>query len=202
MSEVPKRVPGAADGARRVPGLARRLSARATTHSGAGSVPDQGHRTQRRAPFAVCCVLIRGVSVPKLKTLFETAYLTGAHEEELLALRWTDLELPKEGAGKMAIRRSLSWARIKGEEIRPRYFPPKTKAGRRVTVPAVCRGPRISDARWTAPGSRSAFTHALLPRAGSRTPAPSDITLASPQLRLSHDRGRRSNHRGPESARP
>jgi len=27
---------------------------------------------------------------------------------------------------------SLSWARLKGEEIRPRYFPPKTKAGRRV----------------------------------------------------------------------
>ena len=32
----------------------------------------------------------------------------------------------------MAIRRSLSWARLKGQEIRPRFFPPKTKAGRRV----------------------------------------------------------------------
>jgi integrase len=65
------------------------------------------------------------------RTLFETAYLTGAREGELLALRWTDLELPKEGSGKMVIRRSLSWARPQGEEIRPRYFPPKTKAGRR-----------------------------------------------------------------------
>ena len=72
------------------------------------------------------------------RTLFETAYLTGAREGELLALRWTDLELPKDGAGKMAIRRSLSWARPQGEEIRPRYFPPKTKAGRRtISIPAL-----------------------------------------------------------------
>ena len=66
------------------------------------------------------------------RTLFLTAFVTGAREGELLALRWTDLELTKEGPGKMAIRRSLSWARLKGEEIRPRFFPPKTKAGRRV----------------------------------------------------------------------
>ena len=72
------------------------------------------------------------------RTLFETAYLTGAREGELLALRWTDLELPKEGSGKMIIRRSLSWARLKGEEMRPRYFPPKTKAGRRtISIPAL-----------------------------------------------------------------
>jgi integrase len=66
------------------------------------------------------------------RTLFLTAFVTGAREGELLALRWTDLELTKKGPAKMAIRRSLSWARLKGEEIRPRYFPPKTKAGRRV----------------------------------------------------------------------
>jgi integrase len=66
------------------------------------------------------------------RTLFLTAFVTGAREGEQLGLRWTDLELPKEGPGKMAIRRSLSWARLQGEEIRPRYFPPKTKAGRRV----------------------------------------------------------------------
>jgi integrase len=71
------------------------------------------------------------------RTLFLTAFVTGAREGELLALRWADIELPKEGSGKMAIRRSLSWARLKGEEIRPRYFPPKTKAGRRVIeIPA------------------------------------------------------------------
>src|SRR5258708_5730345 len=38
----------------------------------------------------------------------------------------------------MAIRRSLSWARLKGEETRPRYFPPKTKAGRRsISIPGL-----------------------------------------------------------------
>src|SRR5271170_6467720 len=72
------------------------------------------------------------------RTLIETAYLTGARQGELLALRWSDLELPKEGVGKIAIRRSLSWARLKGEETRARYFPPKTKAGRRtISVPAL-----------------------------------------------------------------
>jgi integrase len=83
-------------------------------------------------------VLLRAAYPGYERTLFETAYLTGAREGELLALRWIDLELPKEGAGKMAIRRSLSWARVLGEEIRPRYFPPKTKAGRRtISIPAL-----------------------------------------------------------------
>jgi len=72
------------------------------------------------------------------RTLFGTAYLTGARQGELLALRWIDLELPKEGSGKIVIRRSLSWARPQGEEIRPRYFPPKTIAGRRtISIPAL-----------------------------------------------------------------
>ena len=34
------------------------------------------------------------------RTLFETAYLTGAREGELLALRWIDLELPKKAQEK------------------------------------------------------------------------------------------------------
>ena len=83
-------------------------------------------------------VLLQAAQSGFRRVLFETAYLTGAREGELLALRWTDLELPKEGAGKMAIRRSLSWARLKGEETRPRYFPPKTKAGRRtISIPTL-----------------------------------------------------------------
>jgi integrase len=72
------------------------------------------------------------------RTLFTIAFLTGARQGELLALRWPDLELPKEGSGKMVIRRSLSWARLKGEATRPRYFPPKTKAGRRtISIPSL-----------------------------------------------------------------
>ena len=70
--------------------------------------------------------------------MIKTAFVTGARSGELLALRWSDLELPKEGAGKIAIRRSLSWARLKGEEIRPRLYPPKTKAGvRTIRIPAA-----------------------------------------------------------------
>ena len=117
----------------------------------------------------------------------------------------------------MAIRRSLSWARLKGEEIRPRFFPPKTKAGRRVIqipdelVAALklwkLQCPKSMKSWYFrcprgAALPRSALADAFLPRARSRTPAPSDIPLASPQLRLSHDRGRRSYHRGSESARP
>jgi integrase len=87
------------------------------------------------------------------RTLFETAYLTGAREGELLALRWTDLELPNEGSGKMIIRRSLSWARLKGEPIRPRYFPPKTKSGRRtISIPALLV---VDLKRWKLESPRS-----------------------------------------------
>src|SRR5208282_4672302 len=72
------------------------------------------------------------------RTLIKTAFVSGARSGELLALRWTNLELPKEGPGKVAIRRSLSWAGPKGEAARPRYFPPKTKAGRRtISIPAL-----------------------------------------------------------------
>jgi hypothetical protein len=32
------------------------------------------------------------------------------------------------GEGKMVIRRSLSWARLRGEETRARYFPSKNQS--------------------------------------------------------------------------
>ncbi|HUO05565.1 MAG TPA: site-specific integrase [Candidatus Binataceae bacterium] len=71
------------------------------------------------------------------RTLFLVAYLSGARQGELFALRWSDLELPKEGPGTIFIRRSLSWAHLRGEEPRPRYYAPKTEAGlRRITIPA------------------------------------------------------------------
>jgi integrase len=71
------------------------------------------------------------------RTLFLTAFITGARQGELLALRWTDLELPKEGPGRMYVRRSLQWAHLKGEAIRPRFYPPKTKAGlRAISIPS------------------------------------------------------------------
>jgi integrase len=70
------------------------------------------------------------------RTLFLTAFVTGARQGELLALKWTDLELPTTGRCRMYIRRSLQWAHLKGEFIRPRFYPPKTKAGlRAISIP-------------------------------------------------------------------
>jgi integrase len=70
------------------------------------------------------------------RTLFTTAALTGARSGELFALRWSDVEIPKNGAAYIYIRRTVSWARINGEPIRPRFYPPKTKAGvRKIPIP-------------------------------------------------------------------
>jgi integrase len=70
------------------------------------------------------------------RTLFATAALTGARSGELFALRWSDIELPKEGVACLYIRRTVSWARLKGEPIRARFYPPKTKAGvRKIPIP-------------------------------------------------------------------
>jgi len=63
------------------------------------------------------------------RTLFETAYLTGAREGELLALRRPDLELPKEGAGKMVIRLSLSWARRQRRGSSSALLPTEDQSG-------------------------------------------------------------------------
>ena len=65
------------------------------------------------------------------RTLFMTVALTGMRSGEALALQWENVDLE---AGKVAVQRSLSWARRKGEDVRPRFYPPKTKAGKR-TIP-------------------------------------------------------------------
>jgi integrase len=65
------------------------------------------------------------------RTLIMTAVFTGARHDELLALQWGDLDL---NAGRVRICRSLSWARLPDEKLRPRFYPPKTKAGTR-TIP-------------------------------------------------------------------
>jgi integrase len=71
------------------------------------------------------------------RALFTTAALTGARSGELFALRWSDVEMPDGRQGYIYIRRTVSWARLKGEEIRPRYYPPKTRAGlRRIPIAA------------------------------------------------------------------
>jgi integrase len=76
------------------------------------------------APHEIRAML--GATEPGLyRALFTTAALTGARSGELFALRWSDIEMPR----AIYIRRTVSWAHVKGEPIRPRYYPPKTKAG-------------------------------------------------------------------------
>ena len=73
--------------------------------------------------------LLENADVGFYRTLFQTAALTGARHDELLALTWSDLDFD---AGKLIIRRSLSWAKVnKDDATEARFFPPKTKAGRR-----------------------------------------------------------------------
>lgn len=50
---------------------------------------------------------------------------------ELLALKRGDVQFTSsDGRGRIFVRRSLSWARTdRSEPVRPRFYPPKTKAG-------------------------------------------------------------------------
>ena len=64
------------------------------------SIPERHGRSRRRAEPAEIQLLLPAARPGFERTLFETAYLTGAREGELLALRWTDLELPKEGPAR------------------------------------------------------------------------------------------------------
>ena len=70
---------------------------------------------------------------------------------QLLALRWSDAEFEgidaetgkEPSRGRIFIRRSLSWARVKKDDgpVRPRFFPPKTKAGvRTLPIPTELAG--------------------------------------------------------------
>ena len=65
------------------------------------------------------------------RTIITTIAYTGMRHDEALALRWSDVE-PLE-AGEVRVTRTLSTAKVKGEENqnRFRWFDPKTQAGRR-----------------------------------------------------------------------
>lgn len=69
------------------------------------------------------------------RALIAAAIHTGARISELLALRWSDLQLDK---GIVTIRRTVSTARVKGEENQEkwRWFSPKTDKGfREIPIP-------------------------------------------------------------------
>ena len=69
------------------------------------------------------------------RALLFTAAATGARHDELLALSWDDVDF---SGKRISIRRSLSWARVRGstEPTKPRFYQPKTKAGTR-SIPAA-----------------------------------------------------------------
>ena len=62
------------------------------------------------------------------RTIIQTAIYTGARISELLALRWADVDPDR---SVVAIRRTVSTARVKGEAApeKHRWFNPKTKKG-------------------------------------------------------------------------
>lgn len=69
------------------------------------------------------------------KTYLTVAAACGLRSEEINALQWGDVELDAD-AGKLVVRRSLSWCRDANETgvIRPRFYGTKTRAGTR-TLP-------------------------------------------------------------------
>jgi integrase len=77
--------------------------------------------------------LLQAATPGYYRILFTTAYISGMRSGELLALKWGDVQFTSEdGRGKVFVRRSLSWARAdRSEPVRPRFYPPKTKAGLR-----------------------------------------------------------------------
>jgi integrase len=63
-----------------------------------------------------------------------TAVMTGARHDELLALKWPDVDFD---AGTLHFRRSLSWAKLPGEETRAKFFDTKTGARGNRKLPAL-----------------------------------------------------------------
>jgi integrase len=112
-----------------------RFHAAAVELTGDADSADDGDSQQVRPQDVLDASEIRrliAASRPGLhRTLIATAAATGARFGELTALRWSDVDLD---IGRIAIERSLSWARGGESTARYRFYPPKTRAGIR-TIP-------------------------------------------------------------------
>jgi integrase len=77
--------------------------------------------------------LIEAAPPGRDRVFFLLAVRTGAREGELLALTWDDFDLDER---TVSIRRTVSWAKTRAEREAglsgPRFYEPKTRAGRRV----------------------------------------------------------------------
>jgi integrase len=63
------------------------------------------------------------------RTYLLSAVLSGGRVGELTALTWPDVNF---STGRLRIRRSVSWARLRGQtDTKPRFYEPKTDAGKR-----------------------------------------------------------------------
>ncbi len=160
------------------------------------------------------------------RTLFLTAYLTGMRSGELFALRWSDIELKgidaetgKESSrGRIFVRRSLAWARVKKDDgpVRPRFFSPKTKAGvRTLPIPTELAGalrrwklqcPQsehdlvFCDGRRTADAPQHGAAFRLVASAQPRRIAQGQHALAPSLVCIGADHGGSTGDRGSEPA--
>lgn len=81
--------------------------------------------------------LIENAAMGRDRALVMTLALTGARIGEATALTWPDVDLDE---ARVHIRRSVSWAKERGVKgpPAPRFYEPKTKAGRRtIQIPTV-----------------------------------------------------------------
>jgi integrase len=95
---------------------------------------DQATRETVLSPDEIAS-LLQQAEPGQYKMLLTFLAATGLRSGEALALRWSDCQLGG-GEPKIFVKRSLSWARVHGQDIRPRWYPPKTKSGRRtISIP-------------------------------------------------------------------
>lgn len=94
---------------------------------------------------AQCKALIEAAADGFDKAFLMTAVATGARHDELLALKWPDVNFD---AGEIQFRRSLSWAKLPGEPTRARFFDTKTgKKGNR-NIPCLHGELALTLKKW------------------------------------------------------